>query len=289
MARLVCWYSHGAASLIAAKKAIEMAPERYPDHEIVVANIFIEDEYQEPERLDKVAEYLGVEMLFLRDRKYEASVDEVIKRRKYMSGVRGAPCTKELKKAVRKDWQLDDDVHVFGMTIEEEHRIDRILDAEPELEIFAPLIELGMTKQDCFNQMKAAGLELPMMYKLGYHNNNCIGCVKAGGAGYWNKIRVDFPEVFEKRSRQEYLCNTALCSMSRDKFMSEYPEHYKKMCDEWEDRFKVSKQKRKGGTIDYKTSLIPLRFLPEDAGSHKDLDIGDCGFVCEMNQIDMFK
>ncbi len=37
------------------------------------------------------------------------------------------------------------------------------------------------------------------MYDLGYPNNNCIGCVK-GGMGYWNKIRKDFPEVFQKRA-----------------------------------------------------------------------------------------
>jgi hypothetical protein len=40
------------------------------------------------------------------------------------------------------------------------------------------------------------------MYDLGYHNNNCIGCVK-GGKGYWNKIRVDFPEVFAARAKME--------------------------------------------------------------------------------------
>ena len=38
--------------------------------------------------------------------------------------------------------------------------------------------------------------------ELGYNNNNCVGCVK-GGMGYWNKIRVDFPEVFEKRAKLE--------------------------------------------------------------------------------------
>ena len=40
------------------------------------------------------------------------------------------------------------------------------------------------------------------MYDLGHPNNNCIGCVK-GGMGYWNKIRVDFPEVFERRAKME--------------------------------------------------------------------------------------
>lgn len=272
MARLVCWYSHGAASLVAAKKAIEMAPERYPNHEIVVANIHLENEYQEPERLEKVAEYLGVEMLFLRDWKYDANVDTVIEKTKYMAGVYGARCTKELKKAVRHDWQFDDDVHVFGMTIEEEHRIDRILDSEPELEIFAPLVELGMTKDDCFKVMAEAGLELPMMYKLGYHNNNCIGCLKAGGAGYWNKIRKDFPEVFKRRAHQEKMLNVALCKMSHNKVQKKHPEVITQMDSEgYEPK------------IDSRGSMrIPLRFLPEDAGSHKDLDIGDCGFVCEL-------
>ena len=40
------------------------------------------------------------------------------------------------------------------------------------------------------------------MYDLGYYNNNCRGCVK-GGMGYWNKIRVDFPEVFANRAKME--------------------------------------------------------------------------------------
>ena len=40
------------------------------------------------------------------------------------------------------------------------------------------------------------------MYDMGYSNNNCVGCVK-GGKGYWNKIRIDFPEVFAQRAKLE--------------------------------------------------------------------------------------
>ena len=47
-----------------------------------------------------------------------------------------------------------------------------------------------------------AGIEIPVMYKLGYNNNNCIGCVK-GGMGYWNKVRKDFPEVFSEVAKIE--------------------------------------------------------------------------------------
>lgn len=269
--RLVCWYSHGAASLVASKKAIELAPELYPDYEVVVACIHLENEYQEPEREVAVAKYLGQDVIYLRDKKYGADVDEVIKKHRYMSGVYGARCTKELKKQVRYDWQRDSDVHVFGMDCNEEKRINNLLDGESELNVYAPLIELGMTKQDCFNEMTAAGLELPMMYKLGYHNNNCIGCLKASGAGYWNKIRKDFPEVFERRARQEKMLNVALVKMSAAKTERLHPETFEKMkSDGYEPK------------IDGRNTMrIPLRYLSPVAGSHKDLNIGDCGFFCE--------
>jgi hypothetical protein len=54
-----------------------------------------------------------------------------------------------------------------------------------------------------------AGIELPAMYKLGYMNNNCIGCVK-GGIGYWNKIRQDFPEVYERMAKLERELDVAI-------------------------------------------------------------------------------
>ena len=40
------------------------------------------------------------------------------------------------------------------------------------------------------------------MYKLGYPNANCIGCVKATSPTYWNHVRKVHPEVFEARAEQ---------------------------------------------------------------------------------------
>ncbi len=91
---------------------------------------------------------------------------------------------------------------MFGYTAEEQARLDRFIDANANVNIWTPLIEKGLGKEDCLAMLKNAGIELPAMYKLGYHNNNCIGCVK-GGMGYWNKIKVDFPEHFDRMAKLE--------------------------------------------------------------------------------------
>jgi hypothetical protein len=93
-------------------------------------------------------------------------------------------------------------VQVFGYTSEEEGRAARFKAQNFDVDLWTPLIDAHLTKADCLDIVRKAGIELPMMYKLGYRNNNCIGCVK-GGQGYWNKIRVDFPEVFARMAAQE--------------------------------------------------------------------------------------
>lgn len=271
MARIICWYSKGIASLIASKLALDNYKEVYPDYDIEVVCIHLENEYDDKDLVSNAEDYLGMDIKFIQDEKYNANVDTVIEKTRYMAGVYGARCTTELKKNVRKNYQKFDDIHVFGMTSEEEKRVDRILDAEPELNIWTPLIDKDITKMECFEIAKNAGLDIPTMYKLGFKNNNCIGCLKAGGAGYWNKIRKHFPEIFDTRAYQEELLNVSLCKMSYNKIQKKHPEVLENMSKAgYEPKIDKAGQMR-----------IPLRFLPEDAGTFKDLDIGDCGFVCE--------
>lgn len=278
--RIVCWFSCGAASAVATKLAIEENNKAESPKELIVASIYLKNEHPDSERFkNECAKWFGQPILDLKNEKYDADVDMVIQKTRYMSGVRGARCTKELKKQVRLDWQRHNDIHVFGMTVEEEHRIDQLIDGEPDLETWAPLIDKGYTKPDCFKVLNDAGIELPEMYKLGYHNNNCIGCLKAAGAGYWNKIRVDFPDVFERRAHQEKILNVALCKMSFNKFKRLHHDYYQMMVD---DGFEPK--------VDSRGSMrLPLRYLPPDAGSHKDMDIGACGFFCETPKNDTYK
>ena len=90
------------------------------------------------------------------------------------------------------------------MDVDEVGRCDGLLAAMPSQEHWFPLIEQKKTKADTHRILKASGIKRPAMYDLGYHNNNCVGCVK-GGMGYWNHIRVDFPEVFTARAKMERL------------------------------------------------------------------------------------
>ena len=92
--------------------------------------------------------------------------------------------------------------YVWGMDYNEVDRADNLFDSMPKQEHLFPLIEHQITKKQAHEVLKASGIDRPAMYELGYHNNNCVGCVK-GGMGYWNKIREDFPEVFWERAKLE--------------------------------------------------------------------------------------
>lgn len=274
--RIVCWFSCGAASAVATKMAIEINNASKNPQELVVACMYIEDEHPDNARFFQECEdWFGQKIIELRSEKYSASVDKVIEKTRYMRGPNGARCTKELKKQVRLDWQRFNDLHVFGMTVDEQHRIDKLIDSENNIELWPVLIDNEISKVDCFERLTQAGIELPMMYKLGYNNNNCIGCLKAEGAGYWNKIRQDFPEVYQKRSRQEQLLGVSLIEMSANKFINEHPVEFKQMFDDaQEGKHKI--KIRSNGAM-----RIPLRYLPETAGKHESILVGDCGFFCE--------
>ena len=62
-----------------------------------------------------------------------------------MSGVSGAPCTLELKKHARQDWEKDNKVdwHVLGFTAEEEARHKRFTLTERS-NVLPVLIDAGL-------------------------------------------------------------------------------------------------------------------------------------------------
>lgn len=210
--RLLCWFSCGAASAVATHTAIEINKKKHRFDEVVVAYTEVREEHPDNKRFLKDCEkWFGVPITVLRNEKYDGSIVNTFEKCRYMAGIAGAPCTRLLKKEVRKSFEKPTDTQVFGYTIEEKRRLDRFIDANNNVKIWAPLIDFGLTKAECLEILERADIALPAMYKLGYQNNNCIGCVK-GGVGYWNKIRVDFPDVFQKRSEQSRRLGARLCN-----------------------------------------------------------------------------
>lgn len=203
--RVLAWFSCGDASACAAKLAVAEYGSRC---EVVYCDTFT---YEHPDNRRFLADcerWIGKPIKILKSADY-TDIFDVYRKTRWLVGVNGARCTTELKKNVRKAYQRIDDLHIFGYTVDEPHRVKQMERENPELKVEYPLIDHNMTKADCHRMIREAGIELPAMYRLGYRNNNCIGCVK-GQAGYWNKIRVDFPEAFERMAKMERELNAAI-------------------------------------------------------------------------------
>ena len=201
--RVLVWFSCGAASAVAAK----LATEKYPNCEVLYCDTL---KYEHPDNLrflSDVSKWIGKEIAILKSEKYD-DIFDVFLRTGWLVGPKGARCTTELKKNVRKAYQRDDDLQIFGLTSDENERIERF-EHQNTGSFEWNLADAGITKSDCHRIIQKAGIDLPAMYLLGYNNNNCIGCVK-GAAGYWNKIRVDFPEAFNRMAKLERLMNVAI-------------------------------------------------------------------------------
>ncbi len=176
--------------------------EQCPDCEIVNCSGTMVNEHPDNARfMADVSRWIGKDIVQLYSEKYK-DIYDVFDKTGWLVGVGGARCTQELKRDVREKYQQVGDIHCFGFTADEPERVERFKRDNPELYLLFPLLDNNLSKQDCLNMLMQAGIKLPAMYELGYKNNNCIGCVK-GGKGYWNKIRIDFPEVFSAMVQRE--------------------------------------------------------------------------------------
>jgi hypothetical protein len=136
--RIVCWFSCGAASAVATKLAISDNAGKLP---LVVARCIVREEHPDNDRFaDDCEAWFGVPITSLMNEAYDGSIHAVIEKRKYVSGVGGAPCTGLLKKQVREEFQRPTDRHVYGYCAEEQDRWDHFLDAN-NINAVAPLTE----------------------------------------------------------------------------------------------------------------------------------------------------
>jgi len=199
---IAVWFSCGAASAMAAKLTLDKYASTHTVR--IVNNPVVEEDNDNNRFLRDVSEWLRWPIEFASNPRYPTnSAVDVWDDRAFMSGPLGAPCTIKLKKEARQLWEKEVHVdwHVLGFTAEEAARHNRFTLTERN-NVLPVLIDAGMTKQDCFDHITAAGLTLPRSYSQGYPNANCKGCVKATSPTYWNLVRAVDPDVFAARAEQ---------------------------------------------------------------------------------------
>lgn len=245
MSRVVSWFSCGAASAYATY----LAHQKYGDRLEAVYCRVAEEHEDNLRFLDDFTKVTGIPVKVIGNEELEYSIYAVFRKRRFIKGTMGAPCTMVLKKDVRKAYQRPDDIQIFGYTVEEQNRVDRFIDSNNDVDAEFILVDNYITKGKCLAWLDEMGFTIPAMYQLGYSNNNCIGCVK-GGIGYWNAIRKDFPDSFDRMAKLEREIGHAI-------------------------------NKDKSGAI-YLDELDPKR------GNFERDKPSACGFTCEW-QLDIFK
>lgn len=241
--RIMCRFSCGAASAVATKLALR----KYGHDRVVITYSDAGSEHPDNKRfMADCVRWFNAPVTVLKSHRY-ADTWAVWEGERYIAGRDGAPCTGILKREPAYKFERPDDILVMGYTVEEKKRLERIRATNFERVIEAPLVDQGLTKADCLAKLVEAGIELPAMYKLGFQNNNCIGCPK-GGRGYWNMIRKHFPDRFERMAKLQR-------------------------------RFDVAFWLEPDGTKLYLDMLDPNR------GVQHDEPVIECGVVCETTPL----
>ena len=164
----ICWFSCGISSFVACYLAKDV-------DEIIYTHVA--NQHEDSLRfLHDCEKLLGRKIHILQSDKYD-SVDDVIERTRCINTAYGAPCTKWLKKQVRRDWELkhyEHHTYVWGFDVNEKARADRLSETMSDYDHEFPLIDNYLSKEDRHGIADKLGLKRPIMYDLGYPNNNCI-------------------------------------------------------------------------------------------------------------------
>ncbi len=221
---VVSWFSAGVSSAVATKLMVDQIDK--------IIYVHIDDQHPDTIRFVKDCEsWFGKEIEIMQS-PYK-TVESVLLAMSYVNSPYGAPCTKILKKRVRKEWESGEShTYVWGLDVNEKDRIVNLEKDNPQHLHTFPLIKKHISKMEAHTILSASGIKRPAMYELGYYNNNCIGCVK-GKFGYWNKIRIDFPDVFKARAEMERLVGaTCINGVFLDELEPDRGRKQKPICDD---------------------------------------------------------
>lgn len=222
--RNLIWWSTGAASAVMAQLMLREDPEA------IVVRCDTNNEDPDNYRFEAdVMRHLNTSVTIIKSDEFD-SVPDCWSKERYMNGIHGASCTRAMKVRPRLAFQRPDDRHAFGYTSDDADikRFQRLHANYPELEVRAPLIEIGINKANCLGIVQRWGIALPRSYEMGFPNANCLqtGCVK-GGLSYWARFRHFFPVAFAKTAAECRRLGARLVKHNgRRIFIDEIPADY---------------------------------------------------------------
>lgn len=203
--KIICWWSGGITSAVACKLAID----HYGKDKC--RSIFIDtgNEDEDTYRFkDDCESWFGIEIETITGLGDKfPDIQSVWRHYKSLNVANGAICSSTLKRDVRIKWQKENDYRyqVFGFDIDEPKRAKSMTMNYPEAKAIYPLLLHGMNKKQCIDFVEDNGIKIPRAYSLGFHNNNCLKtmCIQ-GGIGYWQKVKREMPEKFERMAAIEH-------------------------------------------------------------------------------------
>jgi len=202
---IIAWWSGGVTSAVTCKICIDT----YGKERVRVIFIDTHNEHEDTYRFKKDCEkWYGIDIETISNigDKYE-KIQDVWTKHKSLNVAHGAVCSSELKRNAREKWEKNNEFtyQAFGFDVDETRRAKGMKLNHSRAKPIFPLLMHYYSKKDCINIIQDSGIEVPVMYKMGFLNNNCFktGCVQ-GGIGYWQKMKRDFPEKFEAMGKVEH-------------------------------------------------------------------------------------
>ena len=207
--RHIVSYSGGAGSFCAAQRVV--AEYGADNVELLFTDTKMEDETLYT-FLEASAAYLGAKLVVIAEGR---DPWQVFKDRRVIGNTQMDPCSETLKRNFMmryiKKAAKETPVTVYvGIDWTEQHRLPRVVERyAPVCKVLAPMCEPPyLTKPAMLASIRAAGLEMPRLYQLGFAHNNCGGfCVKAGMAAFKQLLqhlpeRYAYHEAKEEEMRQ---------------------------------------------------------------------------------------
>lgn len=201
--RAVAWFSGGVSSAYACWLALQVYKN--------VVIVFIDTKNEDPDTyrflIDCEKLYGQPIEILTRIGKDYGQISDVWDKYLSLNTAHGAICSTELKREVREAFQdlVTDHAQIFGFDADEQKRHFNMRRNYPEINVVSLLFENKIDKKQALKFFKDKDIEIPLAYRLGFRNNNCLqtGCVR-GGIGYWQKYQKQFPDRFDKMADREH-------------------------------------------------------------------------------------